>query len=451
MIFSFRIGDFMKKRISPYTIIILSFVGVVLLGTLCLAMPFASTTGESHGFVNSLFMSTSCVCVTGLGVVNPSTDYTMFGQITMIVLIEIGGLSFITIAVFFFTILGARIGVGSSFMLREALNQSSTNGVITLVRKIIVISFSIQIICAGINLIPIIKITNGDWGQAILMTLYHSAASFNNAGFDIFPGSISMIEYADNIILNITTIVMIVLGGIGFIVIDDVLRKRRWSKLSLHTKMTLVVTLMLITLGTVLIKLTYLDLSFMQSLFASVTCRTAGFTTFDCSTLADHPATYLIMILLMIIGASSCSTGGGVKTSTFAIICITIGYYAVGKKTKLFKRSIADNQIFKAFVLVNVSVIFVVVSTFIVSVAQSISGDALGFQEVFFEVVSAFSTTGLSMGVTGALNTFNRIFLCFVMLFGRLGPLTVIGVVNKNWMADFKEPIGYPEENVIIG
>ncbi len=441
----------MKKRISPYTIIILSFVGVVLLGTLCLAMPFASTTGESHGFVNSLFMSTSCVCVTGLGVVNPSTDYTMFGQITMIVLIEIGGLSFITIAVFFFTILGARIGVGSSFMLREALNQSSTNGVITLVRKIIVISFSIQIICAGINLIPIIKITNGDWGQAILMTLYHSAASFNNAGFDIFPGSISMIEYADNIILNITTIVMIVLGGIGFIVIDDVLRKRRWSKLSLHTKMTLVVTLMLITLGTVLIKLTYLDLSFMQSLFASVTCRTAGFTTFDCSTLADHPATYLIMILLMIIGASSCSTGGGVKTSTFAIICITIGYYAVGKKTKLFKRSIADNQIFKAFVLVNVSVIFVVVSTFIVSVAQSISGDALGFQEVFFEVVSAFSTTGLSMGVTGALNTFNRIFLCFVMLFGRLGPLTVIGVVNKNWMADFKEPIGYPEENVIIG
>ena len=441
----------MKKRISPYTIIILSFVGVVLLGTLCLAMPFASTTGESHGFVNSLFMSTSCVCVTGLGVVNPSTDYTMFGQITMIVLIEIGGLSFITIAVFFFTILGARIGVGSSFMLREALNQSSTNGVITLVRKIIVISFSIQIICAGINLIPIIKITNGDWGQAILMTLYHSAASFNNAGFDIFPGSISMIEYADNIILNITTIVMIVLGGIGFIVIDDVLRKRRWSKLSLHTKMTLVVTLMLITLGTVLIKLTYLDLSFMQSVFASVTCRTAGFTTFDCSTLADHPATYLIMILLMIIGASSCSTGGGVKTSTFAIICITIGYYAVGKKTKLFKRSIADSQIFKAFVLVNVSVIFVVVSTFIVSVAQSISGNALGFQEVFFEVVSAFSTTGLSMGVTGALNTFNRIFLCFVMLFGRLGPLTVIGVVNKNWMADFKEPIGYPEENVIIG
>ncbi len=441
----------MKKRISPYTIIILSFVGVVLLGTLCLAMPFASTTGESHGFVNSLFMSTSCVCVTGLGVVNPSTDYTMFGQITMIVLIEIGGLSFITIAVFFFTILGARIGVGSSFMLREALNQSSTNGVITLVRKIIIISFSIQIICAGINLIPIIKITNGDWGQAILMTLYHSAASFNNAGFDIFPGSISMIEYADNIILNITTIVMIVLGGVGFIVIDDVLRKRRWSKLSLHTKMTLVVTLMLITFGTVLIKLTYLDLSFMQSLFASVTCRTAGFTTFDCSTLADHPATYLIMILLMIIGASSCSTGGGVKTSTFAIICITIGYYAVGKKTKLFKRSIADSQIFKAFVLVNVSVIFVVVSTFIVSVAQSISGDALGFQEVFFEVVSAFSTTGLSMGVTGALNTFNRIFLCFVMLFGRLGPLTVIGVVNKNWMADFKEPIGYPEENVIIG
>ncbi len=441
----------MKRRISPYTIIILSFVGVVLLGTLFLAMPFASTTGQSHGFVNSLFMSTSCVCVTGLGTVNPSTDYTMFGQITMIVLIEIGGLSFITIAVFFFTILGARIGVGSSFMLREALNQSSTNGVITLVRKIIVISFSIQIICAGINLIPIIKITNGDWGQAVLMSLYHSAASFNNAGFDIFPGATSMIDYADNVILNITTIVMIVLGGIGFVVIDDVLRKRRWSKLSLHTKMTLVVTLMLITFGTVLIKLTYTDLTIMQSLFGSVTCRTAGFATFDCSTLANHSATYLLMILLMMIGASSCSTGGGVKTSTFAIICITIGYYAVGKKTKLFKRSIADSQIFKAFVLVNVSIIFVVVSTFVVSVAQSVSGNPMGFQEIFFEVVSAFSTTGLTMGITGSLCNFNKLFLCFVMLFGRLGPLTVISIVNKNWMADFKEPIGYPEENVIIG
>ena len=441
----------MKKRISPYTIIILSFVGVVLLGTLCLALPFASTDGHSRGFVDSLFMSTSCVCVTGLGTLNASTDYTVFGQITMIVLIEIGGLSFITIAIFFFTILGARIGVGSSFMLREALNQSSTNGVITLVRKIIVISFSIQIICAGINLIPIIKITNGDWGQAVLMSLYHSAASFNNAGFDIFPGATSMIDYADNVILNITTIVMIVLGGIGFVVIDDVLRKRRWSKLSLHTKMTLVVTLMLITFGTVLIKLTYTDLTIMQSLFGSVTCRTAGFATFDCSTLANHSATYLIMILLMMIGASSCSTGGGVKTSTFAIICITICYYAVGKKTKLFKRSIADSQIFKAFVLVNVSIIFVVVSTFVVSVAQSVSGNPMGFQEIFFEVVSAFSTTGLSMGITGSLCIFNKLFLCFVMLFGRLGPLTVISIVNKNWMADFKEPIGYPEENVIIG
>lgn len=441
----------MKKRIHPYTVIILSFVGVILLGTLCLALPYASTSGKSHGIVDSLFMATSCVCVTGLGVVNPASDYTVFGQIVMIILIEIGGLSFITIAVFFFTILGARLGVGSSFMLREALNQSSTNGVITLVRKIIVISFSIQIICAGINLIPIIKITNGDWGKAILMTLYHSAASFNNAGFDIFPGATSMISYADNIILNVTTIVMIVLGGIGFIVIDEILRKRRWKRLSLHSKITLTITLMLVTIGTLIIKLTDPELTVLQSLFTSVTCRTAGFTTFDCSTLVNYPATYLVMILLMIIGASSCSTGGGVKTSTFAIICITIYYYAMGKKSKAFKRSIADSQMVKAFVLVNVSILVVVISTFIVSVAQSISGNSLGFQEVFFEVVSAFSTTGLTMGITGQLNAFNRVFLCFVMLFGRLGPLTVIGVVNKNWMADFKEPIGYPEENVIIG
>lgn len=440
-----------KKRIHPYALIFLSFVGVILLGTLFLALPYASTTGKSMGFVDALFMSTSSVCVTGLGVVNPSTDLTVFGQIVMIVLIEVGGLSFITIAVFFFTILGARIGVGSTFMLREALNQSSANGVVTLVRKIIVISFTIQLICAAINLIPIIKITNGDWSDAILMTIYHSAASFNNAGFDIFPGSNSMIDYADNIILNVTTIVMIVLGGIGFVVIDDCLRHRRWSKLSLHTKLTLVLTLMLITIGTLLIKATDSEVSWLQSLFTSVTCRTAGFATFDMATLSNKTATYLICIILMMIGASSCSTGGGVKTSTFGIILITIWYYAMGKKSKAFKRSISDSQMVKAFVLLNVAILVVVFYTIVIAIVQSATGPDISFQELFFEVVSAFSTTGLTMGVTSSLSSWNRVILCTLMLFGRVGPLTVIGVVNQNWMADFKEPIRYPEESVIIG
>lgn len=441
-----------KRRIHPYTIIIISFVITVLLGTMFLALPISSTTGKSIGFVDALFMSTSSVCVTGLGVVNPSTDFTMFGQIVMIVLMEIGGLSFITIAIFFFTILGAKIGVGSSFLLRESLNQSSSNGIISLVRKIIVISFTIQLICAAINLIPIYDITGGNWKDTILISLYHSAASFNNAGFDIFPGDTSLISYADNIILNTTTILMIVLGGIGFIVIDDVIRRRRWRKLTLHSKVTLTITFILISIGTLLIKLTYRDLTWLQSLFSSVTCRTAGFTTFDVSTIANHPGTYIIMILLMMIGASSCSTGGGIKTSTFTLIIVTIFYYAIGKKSKLFKRSINDSLMVKAFVLMNISVLFVVFSSLVAFVAQDLfKGPEIGFQSMFFEIVSAFSTTGLSMGATTSLCVFNRVFLCFVMLFGRLGPLTVINVVNKNWMADFKEPIGYPEENVIIG
>ena len=244
---------------------------------------------------------------------------------------------------------------------------------------------------------------------------------------------------------------MIVLGGIGFIVIDDVLRNRRWSRFSLHTKITLCTTVILITLGTLIIKLTS-DMSFLQSLFTSVTTRTAGFTTYDMANLKEHPATYVTIILLMTIGASSCSTGGGIKTSTFAIVMLSIFYFARGKKVKAFKRKIPGDQIFKAFVLVTAVVAILLLGVFFMSVFQpNLYEEGFGLQEIIFEVVSGFSTTGLSMGITPYLNSANRILLCVLMLTGRIGPLTVIGVINKNWLAATKEDIQYVEENVIIG
>ncbi|MCR5350757.1 MAG: hypothetical protein K6E20_07195 [Acholeplasmatales bacterium] len=449
-----------NKRIHPYSIIIVSFVAVVFIGTILLALPYAGDV-EIHNVkdffnhvVDSLFMATSAVCVTGLGVKN-CADFTIFGKIVMAVLMEIGGLSFITIAVFFFTILGARIGVSNTFLLREALNQNSANGMVTLVKKIVVISFVIQIICAAINFAPLYQIYDHDIQKAIGVSLFHSAASFNNAGFDIFNSQSSggsMVDFAgyswENIVLNSTTIVMIVLGGIGFIVIDEFLRKRRWKRFSLHTKMVLVTTFILITIGTLFIKGTaYHDMNWFQALFSSVTCRTAGFTTYDMGKLSEHPATYVVVILLMMIGASPCSTGGGVKTTTIALIIITIYYYARGKKPKAFNRSINEGALFKAFVLVAVAIGIVLIATFIVAGINP----ELGLEKILFEVVSAFSTTGLSMGITSQLALGSKVVLCIVMLLGRLGPLTVIGVVNKNWMANYNEPIRYPEENVIIG
>ena len=360
----------MKKRISPYTIIILSFVGVVLLGTLCLALPFASTDGHSRGFVDSLFMSTSCVCVTGLTVVNVSVQISVFGKIVMALLMEIGGLSFITIAIFFFMVIGGKIGVSNKFLLREALNQSSVDGIGKLVIKIVIISVTIQLIGAFINLIPIMKIYEGDFWTSLGVSLFHSAASFNNAGFDTF-GDSSLIPYADDLILNLTTISMIVIGGIGFVVIDDVVMHRRWSKFNLHTKITLCTTALLIIIGTLLIKFTDWDeMTWLQALFTSVTSRTAGFTTYNMADLTYHTATYVVIIVLMIIGASPCSTGGGIKTSTFAILMLSIVYFGRGKKVRAFKRKISDSLIFKAFVLLAIVFLIIFVGCFLVSIFQ---------------------------------------------------------------------------------
>ncbi len=439
------------RKVHPYLQIIATFVGVVLIGTLLLALPISTASGNSLGFVDALFMSTSCVCVTGLTVVNVSVQISVFGKIVMALLMEIGGLSFITIAIFFFMVIGGKIGVSNKFLLREALNQSSVDGIGKLVIKIVIISVTIQLIGAFINLIPIMKIYEGDFWTSLGVSLFHSAASFNNAGFDTF-GDSSLIPYADDLILNLTTISMIVIGGIGFVVIDDVVMHRRWSKFNLHTKITLCTTALLITIGTLLIKFTdWDDMTWLQALFTSVTSRTAGFTTYNMADLTYHTATYVVIIVLMIIGASPCSTGGGIKTSTFAILMLSIVYFGRGKKVRAFKRKISDSLIFKAFVLLAIVFLIIFVGCFLVSIFQPELNYNFSIEEILFEVVSAFSTTGLSMGVTPFLNPANRILLCFIMLLGRLGPLTVIGVVNKNWLTASTEDIQYVEENVIIG
>ena len=187
------------------------------------------------------------------------------------------------------------------------------------------------------------------------------------------------------------------------------------------------------------------SLTWLQAMFTAITTRTAGFTTFDMSTLT--PAAYVIVICLMFIGASPCSTGGGIKTTTFAILILAIIYFAKGKKTKAFHRKIPESSIFKAFVLFTVAVMVVLLGTFLITIIQP----ELGVKETIFEVTSAFSTTGLTMGITTSLNWGNRLIISFLMLFGRLGPLTVIGVVNKNWMTESNEQIKYVEESVIIG
>ena len=448
-----------NKKIHPYIIIIVSFLSIIIAGTILLVMPFTTKDFHSIGFVDSLFMATSAVCVTGLAT-NSVTNFTIYGKIVMVILMEIGGLSFITIAIFFYTMIGAKIGVSNRFLLREALNQSSVSGLIPLVRKIVIISFSVQILCAGINMFSFVNYFD-NWWDALGVSLFHSASAFNNAGFDIFGdlGEDSLIRFKDDILVNMTTISMIIIGSCGFVVLDDIFKKKfKWKRFSLHSKIAIVTTLFLIFGGALFIKATLRDPDFtlLQALFGSVTCRTAGFTTYNLANLKDYPGAYLIYTVLMLIGASPCGTGGGVKTTTLAVVLIAIVFYARGKSARAFGRKISNEQIFKAFVLIGMCVIIVFLGTFLVSIVQTdrtLAGttETYGMQEILFEVASAFSTTGLSMGITTSLNAGSRIILCFIMFFGRLGPLTIIGVVNKNWLGASKEEIKYVEENVIIG
>ncbi len=453
----------MKKKMHPYLFILLSFLSVILIGSLLLCLPISSKSGSSIEYINALFMSTSAVCVTGLSVLPNSllNDFSIFGNIVMVILMEIGGLSIITIAVFFFTKLGGKIGISSNFLLKESLNQDSLQDLIKLVSRIIRVSLFVQIVCATVNFFPLYEYTTIIYGESwinifrsIGMSLFHSAASFNNAGFDIFgTSSMEMFSSTSNIVsdisvltINFTTILMIVLGGLGFTVIVDLVKIRKFKKFKLHSKITIITTLILIVAGTIFVKITS-DMPWLESLFTAVTTRTAGFATYNMGKLSSNPGAYGVVILLMMIGASPCSTGGGIKTTTFAIIMIAIINFAKGKKAAIFNRRISESQIFKAFALMGVGVSLVFVATIITVTIQP----ELTFEKMFFEVVSAFSTTGLSMGITTKLNGINKIILCFLMFFGRIGPLTIIGILNKNWMIESTEKIKFVEESVIIG
>ncbi len=434
-----------KLKIHPYVLIILTFLGVILLGTICFMFPWSVKSGERLNFIDSLFMATSSVCVTGLTVINPAAKLSVFGKIVMAILMEIGGLSFITIAVCFFAIIGGKIGIGNRYLLKEALNQNSLAGIVHLVKRIILISMIIQCIGVILNYFALMSYYNYDFVKTLGASIFHSIASFNNAGFDVF-GNQSLILFKDNILLNISTMFLILCGGLGFIVIEELVTKRNIKKLSIHSRIVLIMTAVLTILGMFLFKFSmYDEITWLQALFTSVTCRTAGFTTIPLEQLP--PGAYITAIVLMFIGVSPCSTGGGVKTTTIFVIFLTLVYYARGKKPKIFHRRISDGSIFKAFALFGSTVMLNILGTLIIGLSQP----ELGLEAILFEVVSGFSTTGLSMGITASFNVLSKVVMCFLMFFGRLGPLTIISVVNHNWMTESKEKIQYVEERIIVG
>ena len=440
----------MKKiKITPLSVIVASFLGIIFIGVLLLKLPISTTSNESLSWVDSLFTSASAVCVTGLSTIpDISTTFSIFGKVVIALLIQIGGIGIVTIAIYILIVLGIKIGVTERYIIREALNQHSLSGVVQLVKSIIITTLIIEVFGMVINLIVFTKYF--DFWKALGVSAFHSISSFNNAGFDIL-GSSSLQAYSSNLLLNINTMLLIVVGGIGFIVIRDILYKRSWRGLSLYSKIVIKATVFLIVSGTLLIKFfEWNNVSWLEAVFQSITTRTAGFSTIDMNMFSY--STLIVIMIFMFIGASPNSTGGGVKTTTFYILYKSIKSFLNGKPTIINNRKIADDSRTKASTIVILALtstltIFVILTR----IEANNPNYDMPFIKMLFETFSAFGTVGLSMGITSHLMPASKVILSFLMFLGRLGPITIFGIMNKNWGHPQVSNIEYATERIIIG
>lgn len=438
-----------SSRVFALMMILMSFASIILVGTLLLSLPI-SHRGDGLSIVDAFFVATSAVCVTGLSPVsNISSCLNIFGRIILAILIEIGGLGFVSIVMFIAIIFGFKISYGQRLLLKEALNQDTIGGIVQLLKKIVLTAIIIQSIGALFNFVDFLFVHKFSLIDSFGYGIFHAISSFNNAGFDLF-GDSSLVIFHDDVLFNLTTSLMIISGGIGFIVIFDILQKRRLRKLSIHSKIVLLMTTILLAFGTISFKLLNWDkISLLEAFFLSVSTRTAGFYTFDLSILNN--ASIQIAIILMFFGASSVSTGGGVKVTTLFTMLASFARFATGSnETHAFKRKIPEQQVNKSFILTTFALAIILIVSIILSISEQ-NNDIITFRSIIFECFSAFGTVGLTLGITTALNSFSKIILCVLMFVGRLGPITFISMFSRNANVTQKGDIGYVEENIVIG
>ena len=450
-------------KFKPTQIIVMGFAFFILIGASLLSLPIASNNGDSVGIINALFTATSAVCVTGLAVVNTMEHWTMFGKVVILFLIQIGGLGFMTITTMLFLLLGKKIRFKERLVIQEALNHYSLSGMVRITKNILIGTMLMEIVGAIILSIKFVPVY-GSYG--IFMGLFHSISAFCNAGFDII-GEASLTPYVHDTVINFTIMILIVIGGIGFSVWIDFIKvykevkeKRRtgksiFQKLSLHSKLVLVLTFGLIGIGFVFILLfewnnpetmgTFsIKNKLLSALFHSITPRTAGFSTLAVSEMGD--ATKLFTMILMYIGGSPGGTAGGIKTVTMGVLFVSVLSTIRAKEdVEIFQRRIPEKIVQRSLAVIMISIALVMGSTMLLSITENSS-----FMEVFFEAVSAFATVGLSLGITENLTDFGKIFIIITMFVGRLGPVTMAVAFSLKG-SQKKCSIKKPEEKVMVG
>ncbi|MBR4206348.1 MAG: H(+)-transporting ATPase [Clostridia bacterium] len=407
-----------KKRLSPGRLIALGFLSVIVIGAILLCLPVSHSGKTAVRPIDALFSSVSAVCVTGLVTVDTGAAYSGFGQAVIAVLIQIGGLGITTLGAGLVALLGGRLNQRENNLVREALNVPTWAGIKPLIMAVITMDFTIEFIGAVLALPTFLK----DYapGKAIWLSVFHSIASFNNGGFDVLGTGNSIGAYTHDVWFNLVTAALIILGGLGFFVIRELLRHKKGERFSLHTKVVLLMSAILTVCGMLLVKLTEQgQISWLGAFFSSVTARTAGFATYPMAGFTN--AGLLIMCMLMFIGASPGSTGGGMKTTTIFVLFLNLRSAATGKEAHAFGRKIKDDTLYRAFVIIGLGLAWGLIMTAAVCALEP----DLPLRDVMFEVISGLGTTGLSTGVTPQLGTASRILLMLTMYVGRLGPLSV--------------------------
>lgn len=426
------------KKQPPGRLITIGFALVILLGAFVLMLPFSVRDGAEVSFVDALFTSTSAVCVTGLIAIDTADHFTSFGQGVVAALIQIGGLGVTSVGVGLILAAGKRVGIKGRLLVQEALNIDSAKEIVRLVKSVLFMTLFFE----GIGAVLSFLVFRQDYPfwHALGISIFHSIAAFNNSGFDVLGGLQNLIPYQENILLNLTTCGLIIFGGLGFFVILDVLKCRRFQKLSLHSKVVITTSVVLLVIGTVLLKATE-EISWLGAFFHSVSARTAGFSTYPIGGFTD--AGLFVLCVLMFIGASPGSTGGGIKTSTFFTLVQTARSAFSKKHIGAFKRSISKESVSKAYMITTLSLAVVCIGTFLMCILEP----EYSFMQLLFEVVSAFGTVGLSTGITPELGTAGKMVIIVIMFIGRLGAFTLLSM----WITRPEQNIRYTEEAVTIG
>lgn len=406
------------NKIKPQQKIIIAYILLILFGSILLILPFS--TNREVSYLNMLFTSVSAVTITGLDPIGITETLTIFGKIVTAMLIQLGGLSIITIQVFLLTLIGAKVSYKDRDLSKENIGVNHRDGIVKTIKRIVTISMIVELI-GIILLFPFFMIKGYSFDKALGHSVFHTISAYNNAGFSIL-GSNSLMVYSENIYFNIVTIILIILGGIGTLVIYDVTKNKRWKKINFHSKIVLIMTSILFLSSGILFFILEKNASIINSLFHAATIRTAGFHTYNY--LNAKTVTLFIMIIFMFIGGAPASTSGGIKVTTIFTLHKATKAKINNKTPTYKKRKIPNNYINKAYLILILSLVITILSTLIILIVEDEN-----FMAIMFEVFSAFSNTGLSLGLTNDLTAISKIVLMIVMLVGRVGIITFIGAL----------------------